>query len=114
MVAKISEPVPATATVEFFEPPMCCPAGVCGPTQDHTLLDLKETVRSLEAAGIRVRRYQPGSHPSAFGGNADVMRAIRERRMAALPLTVVNGVVLKSGAYPTLREIEDAVRGGGR
>ena len=109
-----SEAAKAAATVEFFEPPMCCATGMCGPVQDQKLIDLLETVRSLESAGVHVERYQPGSHSSQFGHNADVMRAIRERRMDALPITVVNGAMIKSGAYPTLLEIQNALNGGGR
>ena len=107
-----SEAVSNVATVEFFEPPMCCPTGVCGPTQDQALLDLQETIRSLQSEGVRVVRFQPGSHPTEFGKNAEVMRAIRDRRLAALPITVVDGVLLKSGTYPTLSEIEAALGRG--
>ncbi len=35
------------ADVEFFDPPMCCPTGLCGPTLDQTLLDVNEMVISL-------------------------------------------------------------------
>jgi len=114
MTATSSEAVSGVATVELFEPPMCCPTGVCGPTQDQTLLDLQETIRSLQTMGVRVVRFQPGSHPNEFGKNEEVMRAIRDRRLAALPITVVNGVLLKCGAYPSLHEIEDALGRGRR
>ena len=40
-----------TAVVEFFDPPMCCPTGLCGPTLDQTLLDVNEMI--LDAAGGR-------------------------------------------------------------
>ena len=56
-----------------------------------------------------------GKFPQAREMSADeVMRAIRDRRMEALPITVVNGVVVKSGAYPSLSEVRDARNGGGR
>jgi len=32
--------------VEFFDPPMCCPSGLCGPTLDQTLLDVNEMIFS--------------------------------------------------------------------
>jgi hypothetical protein len=102
------------ATVEIFEPPMCCPTGLCGPVQDQTLLDLLETVRSLESNGVKVARYQPGSNPSAFTGNGDVMAAVRARNTAALPITLVNGSVVKSGTYASLDEIQEALNGVAR
>lgn len=100
--------------VEIFDPPMCCSTGLCGPTLDQTLLDVNEMVLELEAAGIAVERYQMSTHPNAFLSNSDVMRLVRERRMAALPITVVHGRVVKAGAYPTRDEIERSLNGDAR
>ncbi len=110
------EPVLVTQTgavsVEIFDPPLCCPTGVCGPTIDQTLLDVNEMILALKAAGIRVERYQMAGNPSAFLNNAEVMRLVRERQMAALPITVVQGQVLKVGEYPSLAEVRAALNGG--
>ena len=94
-----------TATVEFFDPPMCCPTGLCGPTLDQTLLDISEMILALQAEGLAVARYQMTRQPQAFTSNADVMHLVREKQMAALPITVVRGKVVKVGAYPTLNEV---------
>ena len=97
------------ADVEFFDPPMCCPTGLCGPTLDQTLLDLNEMITTLQRDNLRVERYQMTSHPNAFLGNADVMKLVREKEMAALPITVVRGRLIKVGAYPTADEIRAAL-----
>lgn len=97
--------------VEFFDPPMCCPTGLCGPTQDQTLLDLNETIMTLQGEGLRVARYQMASHPNDFLGNAEVMKLVREQQMAALPVSVVRGKIIKTAAYPTLAEIRSALNG---
>ena len=99
------------AAVELFDPPMCCPTGLCGPAIDQTLLDVNEMILSLQAQSVRVERYQMISHPDAFLSNAEVMRLVREKEMAALPITVVNGKVFKVGVYPTLAEIRAALDG---
>jgi hypothetical protein len=99
------------ATVELFDPPMCCPTGLCGPTLDQTLLDVNEMILALQAEGVRVERYQMTSHPQAFINNAEIMRLVRERQMAALPITTVHGRVAKVGAYPTLAEIKPYLNG---
>lgn len=99
------------AVVEIFDPPMCCPTGLCGPTLDQTLLDVSEMLLALQAAGVRVERYQMSSNPNAFLNNPDVMRLVREQQMAALPITVVHGQVLKAGAYPALAEVRAALDG---
>ena len=101
----------STAVVEFFDPPMCCPTGLCGPTLDQTLLDVNEMILALQAEGLAVARYQMTGHPQAFLSNPDVMRLVREKQMAALPISVVRGQVVKVGAYPTLSEIRAYLAG---
>src|SRR5512147_1274135 len=87
------------AVVEFFDPPMCCPTGLCGPTLDQTLLDVNEMILTLQTRNLRVERYQMASSPNAFLGNTEVMQLVREKQMEALPITVVHGKVIKVGAY---------------
>jgi len=99
------------ALVEIFDPPMCCPTGLCGPTLDQTLLDVNEMILALQAEGLSVERYQMASAPNAFLTNAEVMRLVREQQMAALPITVVHGAVVKVGAYPTLAELRPHLNG---
>jgi hypothetical protein len=99
----------APADVELFDPPMCCPTGLCGPALDQTLLDLNEMIMSLQRENLRVERYQMTSHPNAFLGNAEVMKLVREKEMAALPIVVVRGKILKVGAYPSADEIHAAL-----
>lgn len=49
--------------------------------------------------------------PQAFLSNAEVYRLVREQQLAALPITAVNGRVIKAGAYPTLAEVQAALDG---
>ena len=97
------------ADIEFFDPPMCCPTGLCGPTLDQTLLDVNEMIVSLQKDQSRVERYQMASNPNAFLCNAEVMKLIREKNMDALPITLVHGKVVKVGAYPSPNEIRSAL-----
>jgi hypothetical protein len=39
------------------------------------------------------------------------MKLVREQQMAALPITVVHGKVIKVGAYPTLAEVKTHLNG---
>jgi arsenical resistance operon trans-acting repressor ArsD len=97
------------ARVELFDPPMCCPTGLCGPTLDQTLLDVNEMVAALNSEGIGVERYQMASHPHVFLKHPDVMRLVRERGMDAFPVTVIGGRVVKTGQYPSRGEIDAAL-----
>ena len=101
----------APADVEFFDPPMCCPTGLCGPTLDQTLLDVSEMIQAIQNDNFRVERYQMAGNPNAFLENAEVMKLIRERSMDALPIAVVRGRVIKVGAYPSTEEIRTALGG---
>jgi hypothetical protein len=38
------------------------------------------------------------------------MKLVREKQMEALPITVVRGKVIKTGAYPALDEIQAALK----
>lgn len=98
--------------VEIFDPPMCCPTGMCGPTIDQTLLDVSEMIANLQSNGYQVERYQMSTHPGAFTGNAEIMKLIREKQMAALPIVVVRGKVIAEGNYPKLNEIQKNLNGG--
>ena len=99
------------AAVEIFDPPMCCPTGLCGPTLDQALLDVEAMLLELQAQGHRVERYQMTSHPQAFTQNAEVMALVRERHLDALPITVVGNQVIKTGAYPSAAEVQAALEG---
>lgn len=101
----------APADVEFFDPPMCCPTGLCGPTLDQTLLDVSEIILALQRENLRVERYQMASDPNAFLANAEVMKLVREKQMEALPIIVVHGKIMKSGSYPSLAEVQTALNG---
>lgn len=98
--------------VEFFDPPMCCPTGLCGPTLDQTLLDVSEMIAELQKTGIRVERYQMTTHPQAFLNQPEVMRLVREKQMAALPIIIVRGKIIAEGNYPKLAEIQKNLNGG--
>lgn len=91
--------------IQIFDPPMCCPTGLCGPTLDQDLLDLNEMILDLQREGYLVERYQMTAHPQAFLNNPDVMRLVREKQMDALPIVVVRGKIVAEGRYPKLDEI---------
>jgi hypothetical protein len=99
----------APADVEFFDPPMCCPTGLCGPTLDQTLLDVNEMILALQRENVRVERYQMAGNPNAFLSNPEVMKLVREKQMEALPIIVIRGKVIKVGSYPSAEEIRTAL-----
>ena len=107
----MTDQLPGTAVpeIEIFDPPLCCPTGLCGPVLDTTLVDLNEAILALQSEGRTVVRRQMAAEPQAFMKNADVYRLIRERQLEVLPITVVRGQVVKTDAYPTLEELQQFV-----
>ena len=102
---------PNAADVEIFDPPLCCPTGLCGPVLDTTLVDLSEAVMALQGEGRSVVRHMMTADPQAFMRNREVYQLIRERQLEALPITVVQGRIVKTDAYPSLTELRGALDG---
>jgi len=95
----------ATRRVELFEPAMCCQSGVCGPSVDQQLIDIREDLRWAESHGAQVARHNLSSDPDAFVANPKVtglMAAFGER---ALPAVLVDGNIVMHGRYPSRAEL---------
>jgi hypothetical protein len=99
--------------LEFYEKSMCCSSGVCGPSVDDSLVRVSENIEYLKNKYIdlEVKRYQPQTHGMAFMTNREVQKIVKVEKMNALPITTVNGVIIKKGGYPTLEEVEKALKG---
>ena len=99
--------------IEIFEPTMCCSTGICGPSVDEKLVKVSEDIETLksEFEGIVIERYQPQTHAMKFMANMEVGKLVRENGQKALPVTVLDGKIIKSGEYPTLEELKSNLRG---
>lgn len=91
--------------IEIFEPPMCCSTGVCGSSADPELLRITELLENLTKAGIEVTRYNLSSDPKAFMQNEGISNVLNQRGAEVLPITVVDGRIIKLGGYPTNEEV---------
>ncbi|PWW32603.1 arsenical resistance operon trans-acting repressor ArsD [Cytobacillus oceanisediminis] len=93
--------------VEVFDPALCCPTGVCGPSVDPELTRMAAAVFALEKKGFDIKRYNLGSEPSAFADNKEVNKVLHEKGPDALPVTLLNGTVVKEGKYPANAELAE-------
>lgn len=91
--------------IEIFDPAMCCPTGVCGPSVDPELARIASVVFLLEKKGVDIRRYNLGNEPDAFVTHQLVNKILQDKGMDALPATVVDGQLMKEGIYPTTAEL---------
>lgn len=88
----------------IFDPAMCCSTGVCGPSVDPELLRVSAVLENLKKAGIEVARHNLSSEPQAFMNSEAVANALNEKGVEALPITMLDGNIVKSGSYPSNEE----------
>ena len=50
----------------IYDPAMCCPTGVCGPSVDKNLLRVATLLNRLEKRGIKVERHNLSDNPQAL------------------------------------------------
>lgn len=99
--------------IEIFEPTMCCSTGICGPSVDNNLVKISENIEILknEFKDLIIERYQPQTHSMKFMANMEVGKLVKENGQKVLPVTVLDGKVIKSGSYPSLEELKSNLRG---
>ncbi|PRR79230.1 arsenite efflux transporter metallochaperone ArsD [Clostridium vincentii] len=89
----------------IFDPAMCCSTGVCGPGVDKELLRMSTFINTLNKKGILIERYNLSSNPQIFVDNKEINEILNTKGMDALPVIMVDGIVIKEGGYPTNAEI---------
>ncbi|MCX7771967.1 MAG: arsenite efflux transporter metallochaperone ArsD [Clostridia bacterium] len=93
--------------LSLYEPPMCCPTGLCGVSVDPELLRISTVLSNLKKNGIVVERYNLTSAPQEFVKNQEVNAILSSQGMNALPLTMVDGKIVMTKRYPTNAELSE-------
>jgi hypothetical protein len=91
--------------IRIYEPALCCDTGVCGVDVDQNLVDVTATVRRLQDLGADIARHNLATDPLAFTADESVKAFMHLVGSAGLPLTVVDGVTVVTGAYPTSEQL---------
>jgi hypothetical protein len=89
----------------IFDPAMCCPTGLCGPVIDPDLLRISTAINNLEKNGVKIERYSLSNNPQAFVDNTTINEILNRDGVDALPVTIVDGKVVKTKKYPTNDEL---------
>ncbi len=87
--------------LEIYEPPLCCPTGVCGPAPDPALMKLQENILRWKKEGIEVERIAINQAPQRFMANKTVVDLLTREGQEVLPLALLDGVVISKGEYPS-------------
>ena len=88
----------------IFDPAMCCSTGVCGPSVYKNLLRVSTLINNLKNKGILVERHNLTSNPQIFVDNKVINMMLLKEGIEVLPVTMVEGEVVKTKAYPTNEE----------
>lgn len=91
--------------IEFYEPPLCCPTGVCGPAPDPNLLTLQDTTLRLKKDGNDVERIAINQQPKRFMDNPLIKNILTAEGKESLPITIIDGKLFLKGRYPTYEEL---------
>lgn len=89
----------------IFDPAMCCPTGLCGPVINPELLRISTVLSNLEKNGVKVERYNLNNNPQAFVDNIVVSEILNRDGVDVLPVTIVDGKIVKTKSYPTNEEL---------
>jgi len=98
-----------TPTIEIYDPPMCCPEGLCGPVVDPALLEVSEAIISIKkeyGEDIKVVRYVLSQQGQKFMQNSEILSLLKGNGVNILPVTVVNGKIKKTKKYPSFEELK--------
>lgn len=91
--------------VEIYDPPMCCSSGLCGPGIDPVLVRVNEAILALQKQNVEVKRYNLAQQYKEFLNSKAVADLLHQNGKKALPITVINGEVFKTGEYPTYEDL---------
>ena len=89
----------------IYETAACCSGSTCCTNTDKSLIELQDAIDKLEGMGATIDRYSITSSPGKFRDNPEVLKLVQEHKSEALPITTINGKVIKFGSYPTLNEL---------
>ena len=91
--------------IEIFDPAMCCSTGVCGPSIDPELMRMATVINSLKEKGIVIKRHGLANEPQDFISNKVISDILQKEGADILPVTLVDGKVIKTKKYPTNEEL---------
>lgn len=91
--------------LSVYDPPMCCPTGICGTNVDSALVEFAGALKAAAGQGIAVERWNLAQQPQVFAENAQVKKLLTELGTEGLPFIFVDNELKWSGNYPASKEL---------
>jgi len=93
------------ASIQVFDPALCCSTGVCGVDTDQALVTFAADAEWAKQSGAHIERFNLAQQPLAFADNATVKGFLERSGQEALPLILVDGDIALAGRYPNRAEL---------
>lgn len=93
--------------IEIFDPAMCCSTGLCGTSIDPELMRISVVIETLKKQSIIVTRHNLRDEPEVYVSNKAVSEHLQKHGADALPITLVDGEIAVSKAYPTTKQMSE-------
>lgn len=87
--------------IQVFDPALCCSSGVCGVDVDPQLVGFSADVEWARQHGAQIERFNLAQQPMAFAQNAVIKGQLERWGEGALPVTLVEGELVRAGSYPS-------------
>jgi|SRR5271157_597057 len=96
-----------------FEGAICCPTGVCGPNPDKELIEFNETLKKLgeKYKGLKIIRASMSFNVQLFMQTPEVRDLVKKNGPSILPVTVIDGKIVKKQKYPEYTELTQWLEG---
>ncbi len=101
-----------TRLVEIYEMPSCKDPRTA-VAHNPEVRRINEVTEVLGAEGVTVKLYSMNDNWNTFMRNPKVAGLVSQQQWKVLPITLVNGEIIKVEAYPTIEEIRSALAGSG-
>lgn len=97
----------------IFEGAICCPTGVCGPNPDKELIEFNETLKKLgeRYKDLKITRASMSFNVQLFMQTPQVRDLVKTNGPSILPITVIDGKVVKKQKYPEYTELTQLLEG---
>lgn len=93
------------ASIQIFDPSLCCSSGVCGVDVDQQLVDFAADIDWAKQNGADIERFNLAQQPLLFAENPIVKGFLERSGAEGLPLILVDGEIALAGRYPNRTEL---------
>jgi hypothetical protein len=93
--------------IRIYEPGMCCPTGLCGPSINPEIMRITTVMNTLEKDNVDIKRFNLTSNPDEFVNNNIINNLLVNEGEEVFPVTLLNDEIVKKRNYPNNEELSN-------